>query len=583
MPANDRILEHLKLEVGGAPASTESLNKIARIAVVHQNHAPSRFTIRLELDGSSATVFDEVNGLVTEDFKVGREIKIAYRTQQRDVLLVQGEVTSLGLRLATARPHQNVAVIVRGAHRSHRLLRKQEARTFLNVKISDIAAKVAGFHDFSIDADATAQTMAYVMQSTQTDWEFLQQLASHVGYDLYFHENTLYFKRAAARGRHELAWGRGLVEFVPQVDFATLGSTVTVTGWDPVKKQSVVGTAESSVPSASSPRGSDGLADLNELAQHAFDEGEISVGQRTIRSRAEADEVAAVVAAAASWSAVRATGRVKPGSTQILPGVVLKVTGVGELLSREYHVTSATHVMNQKQGYVTRFEAGERPAAAIPESQPVDKPNLAVGIVTNNQDPEEVGRVKVKFPGLLETESSWARVAAPMAGVDRGLYFLPEVDDEVLVAFEHGDVHAPYVVGALWNGVDSPPEKNSDGKNNIRMIRSRSGHVVRFDDTAGQEKIEIVDKSEKASIVIDSTSGNVSVNATEGDVSIEAHDITLKATNNVTIFAGKELRLKGNQSASVEGGAQAIVKARVATLEGADLVRVKGPVVEIDR
>ena len=96
---------------------------------------------------------------------------------------------------------------------------------------------------------------------------------------------------------------------------------------------------------------------------------------------------------------------------------------------------------------------------------------VVVGIVTNNQDPNNMARVRVKFPWLSDdNESWWARMAVPMAGSGRGSYFLPEVDDEVLVAFEHGDVRSPYIVGGLWNGKDSPPANNSDGKNNIRVI-----------------------------------------------------------------------------------------------------------------
>src|SRR5262245_16193614 len=119
------------------------------------------------------------------------------------------------------------------------------------------------------------------------------------------------------------------------------------------------------------------------------------------------------------------------------------------------------------------------------------------GIVTNNQDPDKLGRVKVRFPWLSESDESWwARVATPMAGKDRGAYFLPEVDDEVLVAFEHGQVDHPFVIGCLWNGKDDAPESNADGENNHRTIKSRSGHVLRFNDKSGSETIEIIDTTE---------------------------------------------------------------------------------------
>ncbi len=83
---------------------------------------------------------------------------------------------------------------------------------------------------------------------------------------------------------------------------------------------------------------------------------------------------------------------------------------------------------------------------------------VAAGIVTNNQDPDGLGRVRIRFPWLSDdNETDWARIATMMAGSGRGSFFLPEVGDEVLVAFEHGDINHPFVIGMLWNGVDTPP------------------------------------------------------------------------------------------------------------------------------
>jgi uncharacterized protein involved in type VI secretion and phage assembly len=114
---------------------------------------------------------------------------------------------------------------------------------------------------------------------------------------------------------------------------------------------------------------------------------------------------------------------------------------------------------------------------------------VVVGIVTNNKDPLEMARVKVKLPALSDDyETQWARLVTPMAGNDRGLYYLPEVNDEVLVAFEDGIIERPFVLGAVWNGKDKPPESNSDGQNNMRTMKSRSGHIIRLDDTAGPKR-----------------------------------------------------------------------------------------------
>lgn len=179
---------------------------------------------------------------------------------------------------------------------------------------------------------------------------------------------------------------------------------------------------------------------------------------------------------------------------------------------------------------------------------------VCVGIVTNNQDPEGLGRVKVRFPWLSDKdESTWARVATFMAGPQRGAYFLPEVEDEVLVAFEYGVVERPYVLGALWNGQDKPPADNADGKNNVRVIRSRSGHTIRLDDTEGKEQIEISDKSGKNRIVVDSKRNTISISAeadvsvqfSNGKLSLNGRDVEVKSSGNMTLQAGGQMVIKG--------------------------------------
>ena len=186
---------------------------------------------------------------------------------------------------------------------------------------------------------------------------------------------------------------------------------------------------------------------------------------------------------------------------------------------------------------------------------------VAVGIVTNNQDPDNLGRVKVKFPWLSdEDESHWARILTPMAGNDRGLYFLPEVDDEVLVAFEHGRAEFPYVLGALWNGKDKVPETNDDGKNNMRTIKSRSGHIIRLDDTDGSEKIEILDKSGKNSVVIDSAENSITV-AADADITIESGSGKLILSGNgIEITSQAEVKVEAGSDMNLEASGQQTIK-----------------------
>jgi uncharacterized protein involved in type VI secretion and phage assembly len=187
---------------------------------------------------------------------------------------------------------------------------------------------------------------------------------------------------------------------------------------------------------------------------------------------------------------------------------------------------------------------------------------VVIGIVTNNKDDEGLGRVKVRFPWLSDTDDSfWARIATPMGGNNRGMYFLPELDDEVLVAFEHGDVRFPYIVGSLWNGKDKPPASNTDGKNNLRLIQSRSGHVIKLNDEDGKATVEIIDASGKNSIVIDTAHNTITITAAkdivlaaaQGSIKLQAQTIEIQATADATIDAKGRMSVTSSSDMVVQG------------------------------
>jgi len=201
---------------------------------------------------------------------------------------------------------------------------------------------------------------------------------------------------------------------------------------------------------------------------------------------------------------------------------------------------------------------------------------VAVGVVTNIKDPEGLGRVKVKFPWLSEQdESYWARVVTPMAGKERGIYFLPEVEDEVLVVFDRGDMEFPYILGGLWNGQDKPPLSNEDGKNNQRMLKSRSGHTILLDDTENGEKIVISDKTQKNKIEIDSKNntmtlavekdliveakGKISIKTSGGDMAIECQNLEIKAQQNCKVEAKTGLEIECAGGVKINNGALEVI------------------------
>lgn len=198
---------------------------------------------------------------------------------------------------------------------------------------------------------------------------------------------------------------------------------------------------------------------------------------------------------------------------------------------------------------------------AVETPEPGIVRGVSVATVVQNQDPEGLGRVKVRFPWRENPdESHWARMAVPMAGGDRGAWFLPEVGDEVLVACDAEKVEHPYVLGALWNGQQKPPQNNSDGKNDIRMIRSRGGHEIIFDDGAqGSIDIHLKDKKRKVrldpdGITISDDSGNqMEIKSTPGTITIKSNASISLQSKTIDIKADASMTLQATGTLTIQG------------------------------
>lgn len=222
------------------------------------------------------------------------------------------------------------------------------------------------------------------------------------------------------------------------------------------------------------------------------------------------------------------------------------------------------------------LEGNLRVLDAGPEKRKQRVYGVVVGVVTSVNDRKELGRVRIRFPFAGRTESAWARIAAPWAGPKRrGAYFVPEVDDEVLVAFRDGNLGHPYVLGFLWSEPSAhPPEPSPQAGRSV--IRSTKGHRLELDDVAGRVTVqsnaghrvvldeaenavdvEVADAQGRVKLTLDGSSGAVKVTAdkieltaTGGKVDVNAADITVKATGTLTL-EGQTVRITGHQLVAI--------------------------------
>ncbi|WP_446878047.1 VgrG-related protein [Phormidesmis sp. 146-33] len=427
-------------------------------------------------------------------------------------------------------------------HTMHRLYRGQHNRSFQNVTDSDVVKKIAEEAGIQIKTplDNSGEPHDYLFQENQTNMAFLRDRASRIGFELFNQDGKLHFRKPKPGNELALKWLKNLSSFRVRVSSAEQVKEVEVRAWDYGEKRAIVSTKRTDevITQTDNGKGSDTSTKFN---------GKPTKPKRIIVDRPvfnpkEADAIAQAVCNELSGQFVCADAKAE-GNPKIRPGRVVKLEGMGQH-SGKYYVTETRHLYYERV-YTTEFSVrGLRGGDLLTTLAP--KPTLQpgqthlVGIVTDNNDPKGWGRVKVKFPTLTEDHTSnWARVVSIGAGHQRGFDCLPEINDEVLVAFEHGDIHRPYVIGGVWTGKDNTPtpvkESVKDGKVRLRTIKTRTGHTIQFIEE-DQEGIYI------------ETNGGHKIHLNDSDRSITISSIgTLKieAPGNIDIKAGGIITVQG--------------------------------------
>ncbi len=531
--------------------------ELTRVEVDSNLHMPSMFTIELFDEFKDTTNLTWTDSTI---FDLGVQVEItAKATKQADGTgsegsLIKGEITAIEPDFDE---HGRPRLLIRGYDKSHRLFRGKKTRTFLDHQDSDIVKSLAGDASLSAEADATSIQHKYLLQNNVTNMEFLQMRAQALGYQVFTANGKLNFKKEGFTlgDGPDLEWRDMLLSFKPRMTAVKQADAAIVRAWDPAQKKAI---DQKTVPVKPAHQGgiskSGGAA-----AKSAFgNTSEMIVTDIPVATTDEAKSLATSLGDQINSEFVQAEGTCF-GDPRVLAGKSVNIKGVGKKFSGKYLVTSARHVISNGN-YRTHFTiSGRQPYTASFLLSPNGSGHnhgsiygVVPALVSNLEDPENLGRVKVTFKWLKDTDgkevdSAWARIATPMAGPQMGIYFLPEINDEVLVAFEQGNPNFPYIVGSLWNGKDKPPKPNSgvvaNKKVNERMIKSRSGHVISLIDKQGEEQINITDKTGKNQIIIDSKTNTITINM-DKDLKVTAKgNMEFSATGNVSMKATGDLAL----------------------------------------
>ena len=424
----------------------------------------------------------------------------------------------------------------RGYDQSHTLNRTRNTATYQNMSSDDIAAKVAD--RAGLDAgtiDSAGDVHDFVQQNNETDWEFLWRVARRIDYEVSVDQGALNFRELGGDDGDDppvLRWGDDLWTFRPRVTGVQQVDDVVVRAWDPSSKQVIESRQSAATPDAD-------IGIERDDVGSALGGGSMTMADRPVLSSDEADALATSMASRLANAFVEAEGTCR-GDPTLAAGMRVQIDGVGQLYGGVYTLSATTHVYRVGQGYETRFAVtGRSPRSLVDllNPAPVERwgGSVVVGIVTQNSDPDDMGRVRVRYPALGDDiEGWWARIAAPAAGSERGLLMMPVAGDEVLVAFEHGDVRRPYVLGALWNGSDTPGDD---------LVQTDGSFALRSDQKIGVNAKDAITINTDSDLTI-TTGGKLSQTA-QDDASIEGQNVNVKANSSLTIEATGDLTIKG--------------------------------------
>ena len=613
----------VKVGAIGLPLNPTVEPMLVRAVVDTHLHLPDMFEL---------TFFDEAGDLVEQaGLAIGTPVEVhgGAAGSTSTTKLIAGEVTSIEAVCAEL----NIYTVVRGYEQAHRLQRAKRTRTFVDTSDSEAVQRVAQDAHVAIgQVDSTAFTHDHLAQVAQTDWDFIKQRAREVGFETGVQDGKFFFRRPpgmpSAAGFLSSLLGAGptltfkdnLLTFLPRVSGANLTTEVEVRFWDPDEAKAVTRTAPVRSGTATLSQdpaglaGSFGLANPLGVALPAIpglpdlgvapSASAYAVVNRPLASGAGADRAAEELAnglAEHIGSTFAEAEGYALGDPDLQAGAQVTIAGVPATFAGKWTISNARHIFDEAEdGYRTRFWVSGRQERSLlglaslggTQGEPTRIPGLVCGIVTNNNDPDSRGRVKVALPWLSPAyESDWARVAQFGAGQKSGALFTPEVGDEVLIGFEFGDPRRPYVLGGLLNAntafdLGGSAVKSSGMSASVvkRGFVSGAGNRLLFEDELPPPLSP--GPAIKSAFALETGDGSmgVAVDQTGGTVKITCSPTTATPGIEITCGPGGAIGIKAGAGGTVtiDGGQSLELKGQTIKIAADLMVEVKGQQIKLN-
>jgi phage baseplate assembly protein V len=507
-------LPRVEIEVDGNPIGRVAAECLARIEVRGALSVPSQCEL---------TFLDPPDASPAVELAPGAGIVI--RALGSTATLFTGEVTAVE---HVYDPSLGRELRVRAYDLLHRLKKQQTARGFTDVTAEDLASELGSSVGLTVEASESGPTLPRVLQHRQSDFELLVDACRRSGLFLTVEGKTLRLLTLAGTGDPvPLSWGSSLIEASVELNGERAVRTVSATGWD-------LRRMEPHDAQASSPRsGRTAFAEVPPQAvggsaeRLLFDEGTPDEGAAQGLAQAELDLRAA--------SEVVFRG-VALGDAALRPGAIVDITGVDPSVQGRYVLTEVRHSIDRELGYLSEI------SSAPPEHRPATRGAITTaGIVQDVDDPDKLGRVAVVLPSFGEIETGWIPVVTTAAGPNKGLVALPDPGDRVLVLLAGEDPAQAIVLGGLFGSEEPFDAGISDGEARRYSIRTKGGHLLRFDDEA-------------TSVHLEDTTQNV--------VDLSPEGVKIESAKALSVVARDPISLRTDSDLSAESSAKVTVTAR---------------------
>jgi phage protein D/phage baseplate assembly protein gpV len=522
-------LPRVDIEVDGSPLGRVAADCLARIEVRSGLSVPSQCEL---------TFVDPPDASPAAELAPGAAVLV--RALPSTATLFSGEVTAVE---HVYDPSRGRELRVRAYDLLHRLKKQQTARGFTDVTAEDLASELGSSVGLTVEASESGPTMPRLLQHRQSDFELLVEACRRSGLFLAVEGETIRLLTLAGFGDPvPLSWGSSLIEASVELNGERSARTVSATGWD-------LRRMEPHDAQATSPRsGRTAFAEVPPASvggtaeRLLFDEG--TPDDEVAGGLAQAD----LDLRAASEVVLRG---VALGDAALRPGAIVDVTGVDSSLQGRYVLTEVRHSIDRELGYLSRI------SSAPPEHRPATRGSITTaGIVEDVDDPDKLGRVAVVLPSFGEIETGWIPVVSAAAGPNKGLVALPDPGDRVLVLLAGEDPGQAVVLGGLF-APDEPFDAGiSDGEAKRYSIRTKGGHVLRFDDEATTVHLE-----DSTQNVVDLSPGGVRIESPKA-MNVDAQDsISMRSNSDLSAEASARLTMRAGGDLELHAGGNLLIDA----------------------